>query len=307
MATSELTGLRQFDWPELGPVYRGKVRDCYWLSPDWGLIVTTDRISAFDSVFPQPIARKGEVLQSLAVHFLQLAEEIVPTHLLDVPDPNVMLVRRARPLPVEFVIRGFLTGSAWRDYQAGCLEANYGLSLPPGMRQHQRLERPIITPTTKEQSGHDRPISAAAAAELVGGAARWQEIEELLRALYRQGSEWAAGRSLVLVDCKYELGLVGERLVLIDELHTPDSSRYWTEVSDQPHQLSKEFFREWLLAQGATGVIDIPPEVCAEISRRYQELHQRLLGFALPPAPEGEPAERIRRRLKQHPLLEKLA
>lgn len=306
MATSELTGLRQFDWPELGPVYRGKVRDCYWREPNYGIIVTTDRISAFDAVFPQPIARKGEVLQALAVHFLQLAEEIVPSHLLEVPDPNVMLVRRAQPLPVEFVIRGFLTGSAWRDYEAGRLEQHYGLSLPPGMVQHQQLEQPIITPTTKEQSGHDRPIHAGQAAELVGGGARWQEISELLHALYRQGTQWAESRQLVLVDCKYELGLVDHRLVLIDELHTPDSSRYWTSISTPPHQLSKEFFREWLLAQGATGVIDIPDSVCAEISARYLELHQRLLGCQLPAPEPGDPQERIRRRLSQHPLLKGL-
>ncbi len=295
MATSSLRGL---DYPEFGPVYRGKVRDCYWRDT-WGAIVTSDRISAFDEVFPQLIPRKGEVLQSLAVHFLQLAQSLVATHLLEVPDPNVMVVRRANSLPVEFVIRQYLTGSAWRDYRDGLLHDHYGISLPSGMQQHQRLETPIITPTTKEKDGHDRPISVTQAAQLVGGAARWQEIEELLHALFEQGSQWAQEHDLVLVDCKYELGLHQGALMLIDELHTPDSSRYWTEASAQPRELSKEFFRQWLLQQGATGVIDIPPEVCAEISARYLELHQRLLGRPLPPLSGGlEPEERIRQALQ---------
>jgi phosphoribosylaminoimidazole-succinocarboxamide synthase len=161
------------------------------------------------------------------------------------------------------------------------------------MLQHQRLETPIITPTTKENDGHDRPISAAQAAQLVGGLARWQEIVEVLHALFEQGTQWARQHDLVLVDCKYELGLYQDRLMLIDELHTPDSSRYWTEASDQPRELSKEFFRQWLLQQGATGVVDIPPEVCAEISARYLELHQRLLGQPLPPQSGADPHERI--------------
>lgn len=296
MVTSEPC-LMALDCPELGPVYRGKVRDCYWRQT-WGAIITTDRISAFDSVFPQPIPRKGEVLQSLAVHFLELAKELVPTHLLDHPDPNLMVVRRAQGLPVEFVMRGYLTGSAWRDYQAGTLEKHYGLRLPSGMKQHQRLERPILTPTTKASEGHDLPITAEQATQLVGGPSRWQEIQELLQALYAQGCAWAAGRGLILVDCKYELGIHQDRLMLIDELHTPDSSRYWNDPpGDPPHQLSKEFFREWLLEMGAQGVIDIPDPIRQEISRRYQELHQRLLGRELPPAIPGDPGERIRQAL----------
>jgi phosphoribosylaminoimidazole-succinocarboxamide synthase len=263
-------------------LYRGKVRDCYWRD-DWGAIVTTDRISAFDQVFPQQIPRKGEVLQALAVHFLELAESIVPTHLLEVPDPNVMIVRRTQPLPLEFVLRGYLTGSAWRDYQAGRLQEHYNLVLPAGMQEHQKLDIPLITPTTKEESGHDRPLSVEQAARRI--EVDWQEVESILHALYRQGSEWAEQHGLILADCKYELGLYQGKLMLIDELHTPDSSRYWA----QDHmQLSKEFFRQWLLEQGATDVIDIPPEIVQEISRRYLELHQRLLGRPLPPAPEAD-------------------
>ena len=291
---------KQFDWgplAELGQVYRGKVRDCLWGS-DWGAIVTSDRISAFDSVFPQAIERKGEVLQSLAVHFLQLASRIVPTHLKEVLDPNAMLVRRAQALPVELVIRGYLTGSAWRDYQGGLLLSKYGLELPTGMQQHARLEKPVITPTTKEAAGHDQPISCTQAAQIVGGSKRWAEIEAVVHQLYAQGVEWAAGRGLLLVHCKYELGLIEDRLVLIDELHTPDSSRYWLNEPGQPVQLSKEFFREWLLSVGADQVIDIPPEVAQEISRRYQDLHQRLLGRDLPAPPPGDAQTRIQERLK---------
>lgn len=302
MATSNQTGLRDFDFgdlAQLGQTYRGKVRDCLW-GEDWGVIVTSDRISAFDEVFPQIIERKGEVLQSLAVHFLKLAEQIVPTHLKEVLDPNAMLVRKARALPVEFVIRGYLTGSAWRDYQAGLLEEKYGISLPAGMVQHQKLPQPILTPTTKEAAGHDQPIHQGRAAELVGGPKAWQEIEAVLRKLYAQGVEWAAGRGLILVDCKYELGRIGDQLILIDELHTPDSSRYWIDQPDQktPVQLSKEFFREWLIEQGAQGVIDIPSPVAEEISQRYLDLHQRLLGRELPPASGENPQSRIFARLK---------
>lgn len=291
---------KYFQWgslAQLGQVYQGKVRDCLWGS-DWGAIVTSDRISAFDEVFPQTIERKGEVLQSLAVHFLQLASQILPTHLKEVLDPNAMLVRRARALPVELVIRGYLTGSAWRDYQAGQLQSKYGLSLPAGMVQHARLEQPVITPTTKEAAGHDQPISCAQAAEIVGGGKRWSEIEAVVRQLFAQGVEWAAGRGLRLVDCKYELGLIEDRLVLIDELHTPDSSRYWLDQPGEPVQLSKEFFREWLLSIGANGVVDIPPQVAQEISHRYLELHQRLLGRELPAPSPGDAQTRIHERLK---------
>lgn len=296
MVTSRKT-LRAFDWcdlAQLGETYRGKVRDCLWGS-DWGAIVTSDRISAFDAVFPQAIERKGEVLQSLAVHFLHLAEQIVPTHLKEVVDPNAMLVRKAQALPVELVIRGYLTGSAWRDYQAGTLESKYGLKLPSGLQQHARLETPVITPTTKEAAGHDQPISCDEAAHITGG---WDEIEAIVRQLYAQGAEWAAGRGLLLVDCKYELGRINEKLVLIDELHTPDSSRYWIDQPGDPVQLSKEFFREWLLEQGADRVIDIPPAVAQAISERYLDLHQRLLGRELPAPHEQDAQSRIYHRLK---------
>lgn len=289
--------LRAFDWcdlAQLGETYRGKVRDCLWGS-DWGAIVTSDRISAFDAVFPQAIERKGEVLQSLATHFLGMAEQIVPTHLQEVIDPNAMLVRKAQALPVELVIRGYLTGSAWRDYQAGVLEEKYGLKLPEGMQQHQKLEAPVITPTTKEAAGHDQPITCEQAAHITG---RWSEIEAIVQQLYAQGVQHAASRGLLLVDCKYELGLIDDQLVLIDELHTPDSSRYWIDEPGEPVQLSKEFFREWLLSQGADRVIDIPPDVSLAISERYQDLHQRLLGRTLPPPEEQDAQTRIYERLK---------
>jgi phosphoribosylaminoimidazole-succinocarboxamide synthase len=296
LVTSKKT-LRAFDWcdlAQLGETYRGKVRDCLWGS-DWGAIVTSDRISAFDAVFPQAIERKGEVLQSLAVHFLQLAEQIVPTHLKEVVDPNAMLVRKAQALPVELVIRGYLTGSAWRDYQAGTLEEKYGLKLPGGMHQHQKLETPVITPTTKEAAGHDQPISCEQAAAITG---RWSEIEAIVHQLYAQGVAHAASRGLLLVDCKYELGIIEDKLVLIDELHTPDSSRYWLDQPGEPVQLSKEFFREWLLSQGADRVIDIPPDVSQAISERYLDLHNRLLGRELPPPEEQDAQSRVYDRLK---------
>jgi len=287
--------LKQLDWPEFGPVYRGKVRDCFWRQ-DWGVIVTTDRISAFDAIFPQAIPLKGAVLQSMAVHFLKLAESILPTHLLEVPDPNAMIVKRARPIPLELVIRGYLTGSAWRDYEAGIFEEKYAQKLPPGMVQHQKLDQPLITPTSKEHNGHDQPLSLEEARQRAEG--RWDEIEETVRALFEQGQAWAAQRQLTLVDCKYELGLIQNRLVLIDELHTPDSSRYWKmPLTHPPLQMSKEFFREWLLQQGAEGPIDIPDPIRQEIALRYCQLHRELLGRELELPCPGDPQERIRQAL----------
>jgi phosphoribosylaminoimidazole-succinocarboxamide synthase len=296
LVTSKVTPLFQFDWPELGVLYRGKVRDCYWQG-ERGIIITTDRISAFDSVFPQAIPGKGAVLQSLASHFLQQASQIVPTHLIEVVDPNAMLVRKARALPVELVIRGYLTGSAWRDYQSGVFSEKYGQQLPPDLQQHQPFERPILTPTSKAQEGHDLPLTLEQASHLVGGKKRWTEIEAVVLALFEQGQKLADRRGLILADCKYELGLIEDQLTLIDELHTPDSSRYWkAPLSSPPLQMSKEFFREWLLSQKAEGVIDIPEAVQREISRRYQQLHLELLGFEVE-LDDTDPALRLRQNL----------
>ena len=237
------------------------------------------------------------MLQSLATHFLQQASQIVPTHLLEVVDPNAMVVRKAQTLPVEFVIRGYLTGSAWRDYESGTFQDKYGQTLPPGLKQHQQLERPILTPTSKATEGHDLPLTLEQARHLVGGEMRWQEVETVVRSLFEQGQKLASERGLLLVDCKYELGWVGEQLTLIDELHTPDSSRYWkSPLSLPPLQMSKEFFREWLMSQNAQGVIDIPEEIQWEISNRYQQLHRELLGFAAY-LDNSDPVERLRQNL----------
>jgi phosphoribosylaminoimidazole-succinocarboxamide synthase len=283
--------LDRIDLPELGAAYRGKVRDCYTVG-DRRLLVATDRVSAFDRVFETLIPFKGQVLNKLAAYFLRQARAIVPTHLIDVPDPNVTVATLAEALPVEVIVRGYLTGSAWRDYESGQFESLYGFALPEDLSPNVRLQTPILTPTGKATTGHDLPITRLQAAELVGGEDRWAEIERIALALYAQGSELAAKRGLILVDTKYEFGLVNGVLTLIDEVHTPDSSRYWyrdSYITDPlaPQQLSKEFLREWLRARGFTGdgpLPELPEDLRLEIAERYLTLYRTLTGQELMPA-----------------------
>jgi phosphoribosylaminoimidazole-succinocarboxamide synthase len=283
--------LDRVDLPELGAAYRGKVRDCYTVG-DRRLLVATDRVSAFDRVFEELIPFKGQVLNQLAAFFLRQARAIVPTHLIDVPDPNVTVATLAEALPVEVVVRGYLTGSAWRDYESGRFETLYGFALPDDLSPNVRLATPILTPTSKAHDGHDLPITRRQAAELVGGEDRWGEIERIALALFAQGTELAAKRGLILVDTKYEFGLVDGVLTLIDEVHTPDSSRYWYRdayVADPlaPQQLSKEFLREWLRARGYAGegpLPELPEDLRLEIAERYLTLFRTLTGQDLIPA-----------------------
>ncbi|HBN09572.1 MAG TPA: phosphoribosylaminoimidazolesuccinocarboxamide synthase [Cyanobacteria bacterium UBA8530] len=294
--------LGKLDLPELGEVDRGKVRDCYELKGR-RLIVATDRVSAFDRVFDELIPFKGQVLNQLAAYFLRQAEEIIPTHLIETPDPNVTLAKEAKVFPVEVIVRGYLTGSAWRDHENECFEKNYGLSLPAGLVRNSKLSKVIVTPTTKSNLGHDLPIDRAEAARLVGGRETWDEIERVALALFRQGSAHAEGRGLILVDTKYEFGLVENRLTLIDELHTPDSSRYWYldsfEADPQnPRQLSKEFLREWLRAQGFEGEGPLPvlgEEIRTELSLRYLEVFETLTGREI--IEKSEKSESIESRI----------
>jgi phosphoribosylaminoimidazole-succinocarboxamide synthase len=293
-------GLDRFELP--CPVYRGKVRDCFSLGKN-RLIVTTDRVSAFDRVFPETIPFKGQVLNQLSAYFLRQAEAIVPSHLIEVLDPNVSLVREAKPFPIEVIVRGYLAGSAWRDYQAGLFEGNYGFALPPNLSQNGKLPEAVITPTTKSD-GHDSPIGHEEAAKIVGEET-WREIVRVSIALFQQGSMLANHRGLVLVDTKYEFGLIGEKLFLIDEVHTPDSSRYWYQGSER--QLSKEFLREWLLERGFRGegeppALDDPIRI--ELSERYLELYQVLTGEELLPTFGEDATARIRRRIRESGCLQ---
>lgn len=298
--------------PELGPMYRGKVRDCYTVG-DRRVMITTDRISAFDRVFAETIPYKGQVLNLLAAHFLRKAAEIVPVHLLAVPDPNVTIARELAGFPVEMVVRGYLTGSAWRDYQEGVFGRKYGFELPPGLGPGAKFERPVITPTQKCHEGHDRPVTPEEAAELVGGQDTWRELCDMSLRLFEQGTRLAAERGLILVDTKYEFGRAADgRIMLMDEVHTPDSSRFWYQDSyaadpARPKQLSKEFLREWLRDQGFTGegpVPTLPEHVRLEVARRYLELYRTLTGEELAlPGELGDPAARIRRNLKEAGLI----
>lgn len=292
--------------PELGTGYHGKVRDCFTVGKH-RILVASDRISAFDRVFAEGIPFKGQVLNQLSVFFLKQAASIVDTHFLESPDPSVTLAREASAYPVEVVVRGWLTGSAWRDYEQGRFEANYGFALPAGLRQHSRLPGPVITPTTKATEGHDKPIPHAEAARLVGGQEAWDAITRAALGLFRQGTELADRRGLTLVDTKYEFGQVDGRLTLIDEIHTPDSSRYWLtstvgQEGREPEQLSKEFLRDWLRARGFTGegpVPALPDEIRVQVAERYLALYRTLTGEDLVPSVEEDPGIRIQRNLRR--------
>jgi phosphoribosylaminoimidazole-succinocarboxamide synthase len=306
--------LRQLDLPELGELYRGKVRDNY-SREDHIVMVTTDRVSAFDHVLGT-IPFKGEVLSQLTTFWFDKVKDLAPTHLLDAPDPSVMVVRRARPLPIEIVIRGYITGSLWRDYEAGKAGA-YGIDWPKGLVKDQLLERPVITPSTKADYGkHDEPISEAEILRRgLVAADVWTAATALAQRLFARGQEWARTRGLILVDTKYEMGLIGggagkpPKLVVIDEIHTPDSSRYW--VADEyderlaagreQQMLDKENIRQWLITEhGFSGHGTPPPltdEVRVMLSRTYLQLFERLTGRAFT-AQVGSVAQRIESNLR---------
>jgi phosphoribosylaminoimidazole-succinocarboxamide synthase len=302
--------LREADFPGLGTLYRGKVRDNFSRG-DRIAMVTTDRISAFDRVLTT-IPFKGEMLNRITAFWFERTRHVAQNHLLDVPDPSVLVVRKLRPLPVEVVVRGYITGSLWRDQEAGRGARAYGLALPAGLRKDEKLEKPILTPSTKEQVGtHDQPISPA---ELVARGAvtqrQWDEIADRALALFQVGQEWARTRGLILVDTKYEFGLDNEsRLWLIDEIHTPDSSRYWiAEGSEErfrrgedQRMLDKEFFRQWLIRergwQGDGPAPEIPDEVRARIAGRYCDLVEQVTGEA-PALRVGDTRARIEAALR---------
>jgi len=281
--------LRQVDLPALGQLYRGKVRDNYSRG-DRIVMITTDRVSAFDHVLGT-LPFKGEVLSRLTLFWFDKVKDIAPTHLVDSPDASVMVVKRAQPLPFEIVIRGYITGSLWRDYQSGTAGA-YGIDWPAGLKKDQRLEQPVITPSTKAEYGkHDEPISEAEILRqrVVEGDV-WNEATRVARRLFQRGQEWALSRGLILVDTKYEMGIVDGKLVVIDEIHTPDSSRYW--VADQYQErfergaeqemLDKENIRQWLIREhGFSGQGKPPPlsdDVRVMLAMKYIEVFERLTG-----------------------------
>ena len=279
-----------------GEPYRGKVRDVYDLGGDKLGIVVTDRISAFDHIMRQPIPFKGQILNRLSEFGFSTVEEIMPTHVIDVPHPNVTIAKQCDPLPIEIVVRRYLTGHAWRVYKSGKREL-CGVALPSGLSEHERLPEPILTPATKATEGHDEDISEAEILERgIVDEKTWSLVKDYAFKLFRRGTEVAEKQGLILVDTKYEMGFYDGELTLIDEVHTSDSSRYFylegyenrMKHRQPPRQLSKEFLREWLMDKGFQGkqgetLPDLPDNFRWSIYQRYAELYETLTGKSFKP------------------------
>lgn len=269
--------------------YVGKVRDVYSLDSGYLVMVATDRISAFDVVLPEGIPCKGQVLNQLAAQFLDLTADILPNWKVAAVDPMVTIGYRCEPYKVEMVVRGYLAGHAWREYKAGN-RTLCGVTLPEGLRENEKLPHPIITPTTKAAEGHDQDISKEEIiAQGIVPADEYEQLEKYTLALFQRGTEIAARKGLILVDTKYEFGRRNGQIMLMDEIHTPDSSRYFyadgyadrLARGEHQKQLSKEFVREWLMAGGFQGregekVPEMTPEVVSGITERYIELYEKL-------------------------------
>lgn len=282
----------QFQLPGQTRFYRGKVRDVYTVG-DQLVMIASDRISAFDHVLSRPIPYKGQVLNQVATYFLEATRDIVPNWLRSVPDPNVAIGIACEPYKIEMVIRGYLVGHAWREYNAG-KRVLCGVALPEGMKENDRFPSPIITPATKAEEGHDEDISREEIiAQNIVPEAEYVQLEDYTRALFQRGTEMAAAQGLILVDTKYEFGKKDGEIYLIDEIHTPDSSRYFyqegyeerQEKGERQKQLSKEFVREWLMAHGFQGkegqLMPIMPDPLVEqVTDRYIELFERVTGQA---------------------------
>lgn len=282
-------------------VYHGKVRDVYFIDDKYLVMVATDRISAFDVILPEGIPYKGQVLNQIASAFLDETADIVPNWKIATPDPMVTVGHLCKPFPVEMIIRGYLTGSSWRTYKSG-QHTICGVQIPDGMKEHQRFDEPVITPTTKAEEGHDEDISRD---EIIRqgliSESDYIQIEDITRKLFRRGTEIAAKHGLILVDTKYEFGKIGDTIYLMDEIHTPDSSRYF--IADRyeecfakglpQKQLSKEFVREWLMENGFQGkegqkVPEMTPVIVKNISDRYIELFEKVTGEKFVKADESD-------------------
>ena len=295
-----------FTFPGQVSKYTGKVRDVYSIGQDYLVMVATDRISAFDVVLPKGIPFKGQVLNQIASSFLDSTSDIIPNWKIESVDPMVTIGYRCEPFKVEMVIRGCLTGHAWREYKAG-KRSLCGVPLPEGMVENQKFPEPIITPTTKADAGHDEDISKEdIIARGIVSREDYEQLETYTRALYRRGCEMAADKGLILVDTKYEFGKRNGQIVLMDEIHTSDSSRYFyaegyeerLAKGERQKQLSKEFVREWLMAGGFQGqegqkVPEMTDEVVSGITERYVELYEHITGSKFVPAESDDPLSRI--------------
>lgn len=301
------------NFTKFGAPYRGKVRDTYATNGEL-ILVTTDRISAFDHVLRQPIPFKGQVLNQTAVFFFEHTRDVAPNHLIAVPDPNITIAVRCEPVPVEFVVRGYLAGHAWREYRSGNRRI-CGVAMPDGLKESSRLPSPILTPATKADEGHDEDISRE---EIIARGIlkrhEFEELENMALQLFERGTKMSAERDLILVDTKYEFGRRPDgTFMLIDEVHTPDSSRYYysegyderLEIGDAQKQLSKEFVREWLMDHGFQGkqgqrLPDLPDAFRMEVATRYIELYEALTGQPFEPETHPNPQKRMDEALEAY-------
>lgn len=300
MKTLQLPGQTNF--------YRGKVRDVYTISDQWLVMVASNRISAFDVILPRPIPYKGQVLNQIAAYMLKATADICPNWLIDVPAPNVSIGKKCVPFKIEMVVRGNLTGHAWRTYASGKREL-CGVALPEGLQENDYFPAPIITPSTKAEAGHDEDISAEdIIAQGLATADEWAILSDYALKLFARGKEIAARQGLILVDTKYEFGKIGDVVYLMDEIHTPDSSRYFyadgfderQRAGERQKQLSKEFVREWLIANNFMGkegqtVPEMSDEWVNTISQRYIELYEKVIGEKFVPQELSE--EETERRI----------
>lgn len=290
--------MKQFEFPEQTKFYRGKVRDVYTIANSLMVMIASDRISAFDVVLPRAIPFKGQVLNQIAAYMLKATTDICPNWLLDTPGPVVSIGKRCVPFKIEMVVRGNLTGHAWRTYSSGKRDL-CGVMLPEGMKENDFFPSPIITPSTKADEGHDEDISKnEIISKGLASENEWQVLEKYALQLFGRGKEIAAKRGLILVDTKYEFGKIEDEIYLMDEVHTPDSSRYFfadgfekRQVSgERQQQLSKEFVREWLIENNFMGkegqsVPSMSDEWVQTISGRYIELYEKVIGEAFKPEP----------------------
>jgi len=296
----------QFEFPGQRSRYQGKVRDVYNIAEEYMVIVASDRISAFDHILPKPIPHKGQVLNQTAAFFFEAVKDIVPTHLVSVPDPNVTIGLNCQPIPLEMVVRAYLAGHAWREYKAGKRQI-CEVPLPDGLKEGDKLPEPIITPATKSSIGHDMDISER---EILQSGLleqeEWAQLSHYSLELFKKGSEMAASQGLILVDTKYEFGYYKDDIYLIDEVHTPDSSRYYYAEGyeerqargETQKQLSKEFVREWLMENGFQGLDgqqmpDMPETFIKSVTDRYVELYETITGQTFKAADTSDIASRI--------------
>ncbi len=301
-----------FNFPGQKKVYKGKVRDVYTLENDLLVMVASDRISAFDHILPKGIPFKGQVLNQVATMFLDATKDIVPNWLLATPDPNVAIGYACEPVRVEMVIRGYLAGHSAREYNAG-KRMLCGVVLPEGMKENDRFPEPIITPATKAEEGHDEDISREdILSKRIVPEDIYLKMEEYTRALFQRGTEMAAKRGLILVDTKYEFGIRNGEVILIDEIHTPDSSRYFyadgyqerQDRNEPQKQLSKEFVRQWLIENGFQGLEGqtmpfMPDEFVQTVTDRYIELYERITGNEFKKADTDKIEARIQKNVEE--------